>query len=100
MSVFVDNEDGVGEDMAMRSFIEAESKAIQSGRVLVITNISKWPNIIQLGILALAHDFCCVIVGMPKIETEDLVAKKVSVCNEIFLFNIMLKSLTLEYKQC
>ena len=45
------------EEQYLDFFKEAEEKAIESGRVLVITNISKIPNIIQLLLLAEANDF-------------------------------------------
>ena len=64
-------------EQAVTLFAQSEQKAIETGRVLVITNISKLPNIVQLGLLAAAHDFVSVIVGMPKIDSEDLIAKNI-----------------------
>ena len=54
-------------------FREAEDGAINSGRVLVMTNISKFPNMVQLILLAEAHNMVTVIVGMMKTQTEDLI---------------------------
>ena len=51
----------------------AEMQAIASGKVLVICNISKKPNIIQLLMLAKAHRFIPVLVSSKKISTHELV---------------------------
>jgi len=51
---------------------QAEAQAAQSGRVLVITNISKLPNITQLILLAKANLFIPVLVNMKKTDTASL----------------------------
>ncbi len=50
----------------------AENRAATTGRVLVITNISKICNIIQLLLLAKAHDFVPVVVASTKTLTSEL----------------------------
>jgi len=61
-------------DNTNRTLLEvAETQAIASGRLLVISNISKKPNIIQLLMLAKAHRFIPVLVSSRKISTLELI---------------------------
>lgn len=79
MSSFADDtEEDIADSKSARMdcdkiFREAEDRAIDSGRVLVMTNISKFPNMVQLILLAEAHNMVTVIVGMMKTQTEDLI---------------------------
>jgi tRNA G18 (ribose-2'-O)-methylase SpoU len=53
-------------------FARAEAKAKETGRVLVIANVSKSQNIDQLLLLAIAHDFVPVVVHSLKTSTAYL----------------------------
>jgi len=67
------DESGYNESTEQRLLEEAERQAIITGRVLVVTNISKMPNIIQLLLVAKANAFIPVIVCSKKTSTSDLI---------------------------